>query len=74
MLSNILNKIVLKPIDVPSDLFLNGFSVGLSKQVEKSAAEVVSVAVGVAQLIGDGVQEQVAAYNAHQNIVKKHFY
>lgn len=43
------------------DLFLDGLSVGLSKEVKKCAAEVVSVTVGVAQLIGDSIEEEVAA-------------
>lgn len=53
----------LRPVSVsisPGDLLLDGLCVGLSKQVEHGAAEVVSVAVGVAQLIGDRVQKQVA--------------
>lgn len=45
----------------PGDLLLNGLRVGLSKQVEHGAAEVMSVAVGVAQLVGNGVQEEVTA-------------
>lgn len=43
------------------NLFLDCFRVGFSKEMQEGAAEVVSVTVGVAQLIGDGVQEQVAA-------------
>lgn len=43
------------------DLFLDCLCVGFSKEVQEGAAEVMSVTVGVAQLIGDGVQEQVAA-------------
>ena len=46
--------------DVPCDLLLDGFVVGLGEQVEQRAAEVVRVAVWVAQLVGDSVQEQVA--------------
>lgn len=45
----------------PGDLFLDGLCICLSKEVQEGAAEVVSVTVGVAQLIGDGIQEQVAA-------------
>ncbi|MPC11106.1 hypothetical protein E2C01_003758 [Portunus trituberculatus] len=48
------------------DLFLNCFCVGFSKKVQEGAAEVVSVTVGVAQLIGDGIQEQVSACNKCQ--------
>lgn len=43
----------------PGDLLLDSLSVGFSKQIEHGAAEVVGVAVGVAQLICDCVQEQV---------------
>lgn len=43
----------------PGDLLLDGLCVGLGKQIQHGATEVVSVAVGVAQLIGDRVQEQV---------------
>lgn len=48
--------------DSPGDLLLDGLGVGLSEQVEHGAAEVVGVAVGVAQLIGDSVQEQVTSW------------
>ena len=43
-----------------SDLFLNSLSVGLSKEREKSTAEVVGVAVGITELVGNCIQEQVA--------------
>lgn len=46
----------------PGDLLLDGLSVGLSEQIEHGAAEVMSVAVGVAQLIGDRIQEQIAPW------------
>lgn len=36
--------------------------VGLVKQIQQSAAEVVRVDVGIAQLICDGVQEQVTSF------------
>ena len=36
-------------------LLLDGFGICLSEEVEKCAAKVVRVTVGVAQLIGDGV-------------------
>lgn len=45
----------------PGDLLLDSLSVGLCKQVQHGAAEVVSVAVGVSQLIGNCVQEKVPA-------------
>lgn len=43
------------------DLLLDGLGVGLGKEVKECAAEVVGVTVGVAQLIGDCVKEQVTA-------------
>lgn len=46
----------------PGDLLLDGLSVGLGKQIEHRAAEVVSVTVGVTQLIGDRIQEQVTPW------------
>lgn len=41
------------------DLLLDRFRVRLGKQVEQRAAEIVRVAVGIAQLIGYGVQKQI---------------
>ena len=49
----------------PGDLFLDGLGVGLSKQVEHGAAEVMGVAVGVAELIGYRVEEQVTPCRKH---------
>lgn len=46
----------------PCNLLLDGFSVGFSKEMEKCATEVVGVAVGVSQLVGNGVQEQIATW------------
>lgn len=46
----------------PGDLLLDGLGVGLSKQIQHGAAEVVSVAVGVAELIGNRIQEQVTPW------------
>ena len=43
-----------------SDLFLDRLSVGLGKEREKGTAKVVGVAVGIAKLIGNRIQEQVA--------------
>lgn len=43
----------------PGNLLLDGLGVGLGEQVEHGTAEVMSVAVGVTQLVGDRVQEQV---------------
>jgi len=42
------------------DLLLDRLGVCLGKQVEQSAAEVMGVTVGVAQLVGHGVQKQVS--------------
>lgn len=42
--------------------YLDCFGVGLDKQVEKSATEVVSVTVWIAQLISDCVQEQISSF------------
>ena len=44
---------------LPCDLLLDVLFVGLSKQVEKTAREVVGVGVRVPQLIGDAIEEQV---------------
>ena len=46
----------------PCDLLLDGRRVGLGEQVENQVQEVVGVAVGVAQLVGDSVQEQIPAW------------
>lgn len=46
----------------PCDLFLDGFSVCFSEQVQQRAAEVVSVAVGVPQLVRNGIQEKVPPF------------
>ena len=48
---------------VPCDLLLDGFCIGLSKQIQQRTAEVVCVAVWVAQLVGDSIQEQVPSLN-----------
>ena len=47
---------------LPGDLFLDGLSIGLSKEREESTGEIVGVAVGISQLVGYGIQEQVATY------------
>ena len=47
----------------PRDLFLDVFRVGLREQVEKHTAEVVSVVVRVAQMVGYCVQEQISPCN-----------
>ena len=40
---------------LPGDLFLDGLSIGLSKEGEESTGEIVGVAVGISQLVGYGV-------------------
>lgn len=47
----------------PSDLLLDSLSVGLCKQVQHGATEVVGVTVGVSQLIGNCIQEKVPAFS-----------
>ena len=42
------------------DLFLNSLSVGLSKKREKSTAKVVGVAIGIAELVSNGIQKEIA--------------
>jgi hypothetical protein len=53
---NILNKHAEHTVNVnccpPGDLLLNGLRVGLAKQVEQQAGEVVGVRVGIPQLQG----------------------
>ncbi|RNA24402.1 hypothetical protein BpHYR1_020998 [Brachionus plicatilis] len=45
----------------PGNLFLNGFGVCLGEQIEQNASKVMSVTVWIAELIGNGIDEQVAA-------------
>ena len=52
-------EILLQDLNAPGDLLLDGLRVSLSKQVEEAAGEVVGVGVGVPQLVGDAVQEQI---------------
>ncbi len=40
-------------------LLLNSFSVSFSKQRQQGTTKIVGVAVGVAQLVGNSVEEQV---------------
>ena len=42
-----------------SDLLLNCLSVSLGKEREKGTAEVVSMAVRVAKLVSNGIQEEI---------------
>ena len=57
----------------PGDLLLDGLSVGLAEQVEQEAGEVVGVRVGVSQLIGDTVEEEIPSLgiHIHRQILKK---
>jgi hypothetical protein len=48
---------------VPCDLLLDGFCIGLGKQIQQRTTEVVCVAVWVAQLVGNSIQEQVPSLN-----------
>ena len=43
-------------------LFLNHFSISLCKQWQQSTAEVVSVAIRIAQLVGNGIEEEKATW------------
>jgi hypothetical protein len=47
--------------NLPSDLFLNLFGIGLKEKVEKSAAEVVGMRIWIAQLVGDGIEQEIFA-------------
>ena len=47
---------------IPSNLFLDGLGIGLGKEGEQSTGEIVGVAVWVPQLVGYGIQEQVATW------------
>ena len=51
----------------PGDLLLNGLGVGLGEEVEEAAGVVVGVRVGVAQLVRDTVEEEVATLGVHVN-------
>ena len=52
-------EILFQGLNAPGDLLLDGLRVGLSKQVKEATGEVVGVGVGVPQLVGDAVQEQI---------------
>lgn len=47
----------------PCNLFLDSFSVGLCKKVQHGAAEVVSVAIWVPQLICNCIQEEISTFS-----------
>jgi hypothetical protein len=57
---------------VPCDLLLDGFCIGLSKQIQQCATEVVCVAVWVAQLVGNSIQEQVPSLNMTRHTCEFH--
>lgn len=46
---------------------MNGFCVGFSEKVQQNTAEVVGVAVGVAQLVCNRIQEQVSTWKNKGN-------
>ena len=46
----------------PGHLLLYGFNLGLREEGEEGTREVVGVGVGVPQLVGNGVEEEVATY------------
>lgn len=50
-----------------SDLLLNCLRVGLGKQMQHRTAEVVRVAVGIAQLVRNRIQEQIATLRIQVN-------
>lgn len=41
---------------------LNSFRVGFIEEIKQSAAEVVCMDVWISQLVGDGVEEQIASF------------
>lgn len=49
-------------VDDASNTYLNCFGVRFDEQIEQRAAEVMRVAIWVAQLIGHCIQEQIAAF------------
>ncbi len=48
---------------IPCYLLLNRLRISFSKKAKQNAAKVVRVAIGVAQLIGNGINEQVASFS-----------
>ena len=46
-------------------MFLNSLCVGLCKEIQKTTAVVVSVRVGISELVGNTVEEQVPALSVH---------
>lgn len=43
-------------------MYLNGLGIGLNKQIQQCAAEVVRVTVWIAQLIGNCIQKQIPSF------------
>lgn len=52
-----------------SNLFLDHFIVAFGKQIKKHTAEVMGMAVWIAQLIGDSTQEYIATYIIMQMLI-----
>lgn len=46
----------------PCDLLLYNFKISLRKKVKKNTREVVCMVVGIAQLVGHSIKEQVSAF------------
>lgn len=44
------------------DLLLYHLRLGLGEQVQQNAAEIVRMLVGVPELVGDGVEEEVSPF------------
>ena len=58
----------------PRYLLLDGLSVGLCEQVEQAAGEIVGVRVGVAELIGDTIEEEVTTLSVEVDSQVLQFY
>ena len=49
----------------PHDLLLDGFGIGLSKEIKNGAAKVLSVTVGIPQMVDHCIQKQIATCKKH---------